>query len=332
MPDDKPTKPAVSEKSEPKGGSVLVDKSVVNNRETGRRSDGTRIILVCGAAAMLISTSFPPWVDKTHPNYPMSTGLAFLFSPPYEGASLDFGRLALEWVGLAAATGVVLGTAKLFPARARRAAALSLSCVACLSLVVTGVLGFAHKKGLSEAKEVALPESEVAKLTGKAKITSYGYITIDIVNHSQYELSALRVRVAVRGNDPFDVKLDRKYWLTPGTIAGEFSADLTFNLARGQTWTWEILSAQGTLRNEPRRVEIKGFGTVEFPTSMSPDEIKAAIDQHFYTVKQGDTLGGIAKQFATTLNDIQRDNHLPTTNLTIGQRLFIPGNAITFQH
>ena len=43
-----------------------------------------------------------------------------------------------------------------------------------------------------------------------------------------------------------------------------------------------------------------------------------------YTVKAGDTLFGIASNFGLTVLDIINSNNLDSTNLFIGQELFIP--------
>jgi len=44
-----------------------------------------------------------------------------------------------------------------------------------------------------------------------------------------------------------------------------------------------------------------------------------------YTVRSGDTLGGIAHQFGTTVSELQRLNNIPNPNLIhVGQRLIVP--------
>lgn len=48
-----------------------------------------------------------------------------------------------------------------------------------------------------------------------------------------------------------------------------------------------------------------------------------------YTVKAGDNLTTIAKQFNTTASAIQRANNLMTTRIKVGQKLKIPGKAPT---
>jgi LysM repeat protein len=48
-----------------------------------------------------------------------------------------------------------------------------------------------------------------------------------------------------------------------------------------------------------------------------------------YTVKSGDTLSRIAKQYGTTYKAIQSENNLPTTSIKVGQKLKIPAKAET---
>ena len=46
-----------------------------------------------------------------------------------------------------------------------------------------------------------------------------------------------------------------------------------------------------------------------------------------YTVKSGDTLTKIAKQYGTTYKAIESENNLPTTSIKVGQKLKIPAKA-----
>lgn len=43
-----------------------------------------------------------------------------------------------------------------------------------------------------------------------------------------------------------------------------------------------------------------------------------------YTVKSGDSLYSIARQYNTTVSDIQALNNLKSTALSVGQKLIIP--------
>ena len=43
-----------------------------------------------------------------------------------------------------------------------------------------------------------------------------------------------------------------------------------------------------------------------------------------YTVKRGDTLWSIAKDFEVSVDDIKNANNLTTNLLTVGQNLIIP--------
>jgi LysM repeat protein len=52
--------------------------------------------------------------------------------------------------------------------------------------------------------------------------------------------------------------------------------------------------------------------------------VDAATGDTVYTVKSGDTLGGIAKEFQTTVKAIQSANGLADTRIKVGQKLKIP--------
>lgn len=65
------------------------------------------------------------------------------------------------------------------------------------------------------------------------------------------------------------------------------------------------------------------FGTAILFTTMS-DALAAS-----YTVKSGDTLSSIARQYGTTYQSIMNDNGLMTTNIKIGQKLEIGGTKTT---
>lgn len=46
-----------------------------------------------------------------------------------------------------------------------------------------------------------------------------------------------------------------------------------------------------------------------------------------YTVKSGDTLYGIAREYNTTISELMNLNNLKTTTLSVGQQLKLPGNT-----
>ena len=55
-------------------------------------------------------------------------------------------------------------------------------------------------------------------------------------------------------------------------------------------------------------------------------KIPSKDDYVSYTVKSGDSLYGIAREFGTTVSTIQSINNLSTSNLSVGQKLLIPKN------
>jgi LysM repeat protein len=58
-----------------------------------------------------------------------------------------------------------------------------------------------------------------------------------------------------------------------------------------------------------------------------PAETASVGGEQIYTVKSGDTLIGIAKQFGTTQKAISAANNLKTTSIKVGQKLKIPAKA-----
>ena len=61
--------------------------------------------------------------------------------------------------------------------------------------------------------------------------------------------------------------------------------------------------------------------TIESVGSSSSSTSERTISTQYHKVKSGETLGGIAKKYGTTVNNIMRWNGLKSTNLSIGQTL-----------
>lgn len=51
----------------------------------------------------------------------------------------------------------------------------------------------------------------------------------------------------------------------------------------------------------------------------------APLGSNYYTVKKGDSLGSISKQFGVSVNDLKDANNLSSNLLSVGQNLIIPG-------
>ena len=97
------------------------------------------------------------------------------------------------------------------------------------------------------------------------------------------------------------------------------SGDTLWNIARRFNTTVSDLKDINGLTNS-----LLSIGqTLKIPT----EEIKNY--NNIYTVKKGDTLYNIAKNYDTTVNELLQLNNLISTNLSIGQRLNIPSNSYT---
>lgn len=91
-----------------------------------------------------------------------------------------------------------------------------------------------------------LPRDEMARLDGKAKVTSYGWIEAEIYNGSAFSVQGLTIRVSLPGGTR-----EREYELfcksssvQPKTV-GTFHADAGFRLPEGERLHWSIVSATG---------------------------------------------------------------------------------------
>ena len=62
-------------------------------------------------------------------------------------------------------------------------------------------------------------------------------------------------------------------------------------------------------------------------TASAPGADAAAGGPQVYTVKSGDTLTKIAKQFGTSLSAVRSENNLTTDKIVVGQKLKIPAMA-----
>ena len=97
------------------------------------------------------------------------------------------------------------------------------------------------------------------------------------------------------------------------------SGDTLWNIARRFNTTVSDLKDINGLTNS-----LLSIGqTLKIPT----EEIKTY--NNIYTVKKGDTLYNIAKNYDTTVNELLQLNNLISTNLSIGQKLNIPSNSYT---
>lgn len=65
-------------------------------------------IILCGAVAFLLCGLFPPWLYISSEGHTHAAGCDFILSPPTRGNyKLDTARLAVEWLCIVVATGIV---------------------------------------------------------------------------------------------------------------------------------------------------------------------------------------------------------------------------------
>jgi LysM repeat protein len=78
-----------------------------------------------------------------------------------------------------------------------------------------------------------------------------------------------------------------------------------------------------------QKIHIPAPATPAAPTTTGAALVEGASvgGEQVYTVKSGDTLIGIAKQFGTTQKAISAANNLKTTSIKVGQKLKIPAKA-----
>jgi LysM repeat protein len=78
-----------------------------------------------------------------------------------------------------------------------------------------------------------------------------------------------------------------------------------------------------------QKIHIPAPATPAAPTAVSaaPVESATARSEQTYTVKSGDNLTKIAKQFGTTQKAISAVNNLKTTSIKVGQKLKIPAKS-----
>jgi hypothetical protein len=114
-----------------------------------------------------------------------------------------------------------------------------------------------RKKKAKTDEPIALPESELHKLEGKASIDYFGCINCNIYNGSGYRITDLQIMVQVKDRSGKEI-LNRIYNTTRGSILGgkvlensTFKADANLKIETGQTWTWGIVSAYGNKNDYP---------------------------------------------------------------------------------
>jgi LysM repeat protein len=144
-----------------------------------------------------------------------------------------------------------------------------------------------------------------------------------VVNTANLQVNAPACVVATRLN----VRQSPGYL---GKAAGDVVAELphgtVVTIAQGPTLrdrsAWWALTTAGVIRGWAAEWSSSGARLLARgscpPTTAAPPSLAS------YTVATGDTLGGLAERFGTTVVDIMRANHLANASLAAGQFLWIP--------
>ena len=92
---------------------------------------------------------------------------------------------------------------------------------------------------------------------------------------------------------------------------------------------WSIAKKFGTTIDEIKRINNLTSNTLSVGQKLKiPKETSENNDNYtIYTVKSGDNLYSIAKNYGLTINDLIDYNNLPSTILSIGQKLKIPNKT-----
>ena len=94
-------------------------------------------ILLCAVAAFMLCSLFPPWLSTLNTSGIHSerdAGYHFIFTPPapaydsrYYGVRLDCARLMIEWLSIAAASGVTWLVMSLYQSQRNRLREIALT-------------------------------------------------------------------------------------------------------------------------------------------------------------------------------------------------------------
>ena len=111
--------------------------------------------------------------------------------------------------------------------------------------------------------------------------------------------------------------------------------DTLYSIARDYNTTVDSLLQDNGLKNntlsvgQNLKIRVTMNGMVEecFGEEYVPDSVPTLQE---YTVKRGDTLYSIAKNYGVSVSDILKTNNLNSSSLSIGQVLKIPGGGTTY--
>lgn len=107
-------------------------------------------------------------------------------------------------------------------------------------------------------------------------------------------------------------------------VSGDTSSNSTYDtyIVKSGDSLWSIASKNNTTVDKLK--DINNLSSNLLSVGQKLLIPKSSISFKTYTVKSGDTLYKIAQEYGTTVTDLINLNQLPTTNLSIGQVLYLP--------
>ena len=107
------------------------------------------------------------------------------------------------------------------------------------------------------------------------------------------------------------------------------SSGTYYTVKKGDT-LYSIASKNGLTVNELKSLNNLTTNTLTIGQSLLIDKAPSpSIDIKTYTVKKGDSLYQIAKQYNTTVSNLMTINNLKSSDLSIGQKLKVPVSSTT---
>lgn len=139
-----------------------------------------------------------------------------------------------------------------------------------------------------------------------------------------------------KGNDVVDLKENWRDYAEAVVKALIEYLNLTYIPVNNNYYTvksgdtlWSIARKFNTTVDELKKENGLIDSLLSIGQTLKIPEFEVNEPTNIYTVKKGDTLYSIAKNYNTTVNELIKENGLTNTNLSIGQNLIIPSTTYT---